>query len=95
VNALDSATRKALQQFYPQIETVRLEDYKVRVLDDHHGTGANVRVWIRSGDNLRTWNTVGCSTNVIEASWLALADSLTYALVVPAATTQPADVVVV
>lgn len=84
VNALDRATRKALQELYPQIASVRLEDYKVRVLDDHHGTGAKVRVWIRSGDQHRTWNTVGSSTNVIEASWLALADSLVYALVVPA-----------
>jgi len=84
VNALDQATRKALQGFYPQISEVRLEDYKVRVLDDHHGTGAKVRVWIRSGDHQRSWSTVGCSTNIIEASWMALADSLTYPLVVPA-----------
>jgi len=84
VNALDQATRKALGAFYPQISDVRLEDYKVRVLDDHHGTGAKVRVWIRSGDHQRSWSTVGCSTNIIEASWMALADSLTYPLVVPA-----------
>lgn len=83
VNALDAATRKALQAFYPHIADVRLEDYKVRVLDDHHGTGAKVRVWIRSGDNFRSWSTVGCSTNIIEASWMALADSLTYPLVTP------------
>jgi 2-isopropylmalate synthase len=83
VNALDQATRKALLGFYPQISEVRLEDYKVRVLDDHHGTGAKVRVWIRSGDHQRSWSTVGCSTNIIEASWMALADSLTYPLVVP------------
>lgn len=83
VNALDTATRKALLGFYPQIADVELEDYKVRVLDDHHGTGAVVRVWIRSGDGHRSWQTVGSSPNVIAASWMALADSLTYSLVVP------------
>lgn len=81
VNALDRATRKALQEFYPEIAEVELEDYKVRVLDDHQGTGAKVRVWIRSGDAHGSWNTVGSSANIIEASWLALADSLTYPLV--------------
>jgi 2-isopropylmalate synthase len=89
VNALDKATRKALQEFYPQIAEVQLEDYKVRVLDDHHGTGAVVRVWIRSGDGHRSWQTVGSSPNVIAASWMALADSLTYPLVVPMK--EPAD----
>jgi 2-isopropylmalate synthase len=84
VNALDTATRKALLEFYPQINDVELEDYKVRVLDDHHGTEAVVRVWIRSGDGHRSWQTVGSSPNVIAASWMALADSLTYSLVVPA-----------
>jgi 2-isopropylmalate synthase len=84
VNALDTATRKALLEFYPQIADVELEDYKVRVLDDHHGTGAVVRVWIRSGDGSRSWQTVGSSPNVIAASWMALADSLAYPLVVPA-----------
>jgi 2-isopropylmalate synthase len=83
VNALDTATRKALLEFYPQIADVELEDYKVRVLDDHHGTGAVVRVWIRSGDGNRSWQTVGSSPNVIEASWMALADSLAYSLMVP------------
>jgi 2-isopropylmalate synthase len=83
VNALDTATRKALLEFYPQIADVELEDYKVRVLDDHHGTGAVVRVWIRSGDGVRSWQTVGSSPNVIAASWMALADSLSYPLVVP------------
>jgi 2-isopropylmalate synthase len=85
VNALDSATRKALLETYPEVVTVQLEDYKVRVLDDHHGTGAVVRVWIRSGDSRRSWQTVGSSPNVIEASWMALSDSLTYPLVVPTA----------
>jgi 2-isopropylmalate synthase len=90
VNALDTATRKALLEFYPQIANVELEDYKVRVLDDHHGTGAVVRVWIRSGDGNRSWQTVGSSPNVIEASWMALADSLSYPLMVPAA--DPAEI---
>ncbi len=90
VNALDLATRKALREFYPEISEVRLEDYKVRVLDDHHGTGAKVRVWIRSGDGDRTWSTVGSSTNVIDASWLALADSLAYPLVARLPVVRPA-----
>ncbi len=93
VNALDTATRKALLEFYPQIADVELEDYKVRVLDDHHGTGAVVRVWIRSGDGNRSWQTVGSSPNVIAASWMALADSLTYSLVVPARESAPASVI--
>lgn len=93
VNALDTATRKALLEFYPQIADVELEDYKVRVLDDHHGTGAVVRVWIRSGDGTRSWQTVGSSPNVIAASWMALADSLTYSLVVPAREQTPAPAV--
>ena len=84
VNALDTATRKALLEFYPEIADVQLEDYKVRVLDDHQGTGAIVRVWIRSGDSQRSWQTVGSSPNIIAASWMALADSLAYPLVVPA-----------
>ena len=81
VNALDGAMRKALAGRFPALDTVSLQDYKVRVLDDHNGTGAMVRVWIRSGDGLRTWNTVGASSNVIEASWLALVDSLMWPLV--------------
>jgi 2-isopropylmalate synthase len=84
VNALDTATRKALMELYPEIANVHLEDYKVRVLDDHQGTGSIVRVWIRSGDSQRSWQTVGSSPNIIAASWMALADSLAYPLVVPA-----------
>jgi 2-isopropylmalate synthase len=83
VNALDTATRKALIEFYPQIANVELEDYKVRVLDNHQGTGSVVRVWIRSGDGVRSWQTVGSSPNVIAASWMALADGLAYPLIVP------------
>ena len=78
VNALDAALRKALLQFYPSVAAVRLVDYKVRILEEDHGTGSRVRVLLESGDGEREWHTVGCSTNIIEASWVALADSLEY-----------------
>ena len=78
VNALDHALRKALLRFYPSLEEVRLVDYKVRVVDEMHSTGAVVRVLIESTDGSNTWSTVGSSTNIIEASWMALADSLEY-----------------
>ena len=78
VNALDAAMRKALLFFYPDIEVVRLVDYKVRVIEGVGGTDARVRVLIESTDGEHEWNTVGSSTNIIEASWLALADSLEY-----------------
>lgn len=78
VNALDYALRKALMQFYPSLEAVKLVDYKVRVVDQGHDTSAVVRVLIESTDGAHTWNTVGASTNIIEASWMALADGLEY-----------------
>ena len=78
VNALDNAIRKAILQFYPSLEVVRLVDFKVRVVDQGTGTGAVVRVLIESTDGERVWSTVGSSGNVIEASWMALADSLEY-----------------
>ncbi|GAB6099902.1 citramalate synthase [Halanaerocella petrolearia] len=78
VNALDSALRKALVRFYPCLEEIHLIDYKVRVLDDNDGTEAKVRVLIESGDGHNTWGTVGASTNIIEASWQALVDSIEY-----------------
>ncbi|MBI2953329.1 MAG: citramalate synthase [Chloroflexi bacterium] len=81
VNALDAALRKALLQYYPTLGTVRLVDYKVRVLEDSEGTASTVRVSIESSDGEHTWNTVGSSTNIIEASWWALSDSLEYPLV--------------
>ena len=81
VNSLDNALRKALLQFYPNLETVRLVDYKVRVVDQSSSTGAIVRVLIESTDGRKTWNTVGSSENVIEASWIALSDSMEYWLV--------------
>ncbi len=80
VNALDAAVRKALQPFYPGLADVRLVDYKVRILDGGAGTAAQTRVLIDSADGRQTWSTVGSSTNIIEASWQALADSLEYAL---------------
>ncbi len=80
VNALDSALRKALTKFYPQIQDVQLLDYKVRVLGSGEGTGAQVRVLIESGDGVDRWGTVGVSHNVIEASWQALCDSIDYKL---------------
>ncbi|MCJ7509802.1 MAG: citramalate synthase, partial [Dehalococcoidia bacterium] len=81
VNALDAAVRKALVQFYPTLEAVKLVDYKVRIIDSAGGTGAYVRVLIESTDGERVWTTVGSSTDIIEASWLALADSLEWWLV--------------
>jgi 2-isopropylmalate synthase len=80
VNALDNALRKALVKFYPSLRDVKLEDFKVRVLDGRVGTAAKVRVLIESSDGVERWGTVGVSTNVIEASWLALVDSLKYKL---------------
>jgi 2-isopropylmalate synthase len=80
VSALDAAIRKALLQFYPRLATVHLVDYKVRVLDGNDGTGAVVRVSIETSDGQSSWGTVGSSPNIIEASWLALADGLEYAL---------------
>jgi len=80
VNALDRALRKALGKFYPEVEQVRLHDYKVRVLGNQEGTEAIVRVLIESGDEHARWGTVGVSHNVIEASWQALVDSMDYKL---------------
>ena len=76
VNALDMALRKALLQFYPSLKQVKLVDYKVRILEESTGTESQVRVLIESSDGTDEWHTVGGSTNIIEASWLALADSL-------------------
>src|SRR5205814_9105641 len=75
-NALDAAVRKALSQWYPQINDIRLVDYKVRIIDSSSGSGASVRVLIESSDAEQTWQTVGASTDIIEASWLALNDAL-------------------
>ncbi|QQE77581.1 citramalate synthase [Alicyclobacillus sp. SO9] len=80
VNALDKALRKAMQPFYPVIETMHLTDYKVRVLEEKDGTAGKVRVIIESTNGHDVWRTVGVSENIIEASWEALTDSLTYFL---------------
>ncbi len=78
VNALDQALRKALIQFYPDLTVVELTDYKVRILEETAGTASQVRVLIESSDGKEHWRTVGSSANIIEASWLALADSIEY-----------------
>jgi 2-isopropylmalate synthase len=76
VNALDLALRKALLPFYPEIAGVSLVDYKVRILDGHDATAAKTRVLIVSTDGENSWGTVGVSDSIIEASWLALVDSI-------------------
>ena len=80
VNALDRALRKALERFYPVLTEVRLIDYKVRVIDGKDATAAKVRVLIRSTDGTHTWTTIGVSGNIIEASLMALIDSIEYKL---------------
>lgn len=81
VNALDKAIRKALEVFYPELKQARLVDYKVRVLDSESATEAKVRVLIESTDGIDTWSTVGVSRDVIQASWIALVDSIEYKLI--------------
>ncbi|MFN2487618.1 MAG: citramalate synthase [Acidimicrobiia bacterium] len=80
VNALDEALRMALRDFYPEIDQLRLTDYRVRVLDSSDGTGARVRVLIETSDGDRSWSTIGVHDNVIEASWEALVDGLVIGL---------------
>lgn len=80
VHALDIALRKALEVFYPVVSQVRLFDYKVRVMETKVGTAAKVRVLIESTDGEHTWTTVGLSSDILEASWQALRDSLEYKL---------------
>lgn len=80
VNALDKAMRQALAPFYPGIKDIKLVDYKVRVLDSNQATAAKVRVLIESTDLQDNWTTIGVSTDIIEASWLALKDALEYKL---------------
>ena len=81
VNALDRALRKALLQVFPSLARVKLIDYKVRILEESTGTESQIRVLIESSDGVDDWRTVGGSSNIIEASWLALADSLEYWLI--------------
>jgi 2-isopropylmalate synthase len=84
VNALDKALRAAIGARHPHLADIELTNYKVRILDENHGTGAVTRVLLDSTDGLREWGTIGVSENIIEASWEALVDSLAYAF-------QPAD----
>lgn len=80
VHALDCAVKKALSKFYPQLQHVHLKDYKVRVLEPRDATASKVRVLIESSDGTRTWSNVGVSKDIIEASWIALVDSIEYKL---------------
>jgi 2-isopropylmalate synthase len=80
VNALDAALRKALSPRFPALDDVSLHDYKVRILNGDAGTAATTRVLVESGRGTKRWTTVGCSSNIIEASLLALVDSLEYAI---------------
>jgi len=80
VNALDAALRKALNGTYPNLNDMRLVDYRVRVVNSEAGTAARIRVVIESADSHQIWGTVGVSENIIEASWMALVDAVEYKL---------------
>jgi 2-isopropylmalate synthase len=80
VNALDAALRKALLPMYPHLAKFDLADYKVHILDGDHGTAATTRVVIDMQNETGRWSTVGASANIIEASWMALADAVEYGL---------------
>jgi 2-isopropylmalate synthase len=80
VNALDNALRQALAEAFPRLGEFELTDYKVRILQGKHGTDAITRVLVETSDGQREWTTVGVHANVIEASWLALADAVRYGL---------------
>jgi 2-isopropylmalate synthase len=94
VNALDRALRDAIADLYPRLRDIDLVNYKVRIIDEHKGTGAVTRVLIDASDGDATWGTIGVSENIIEASWEALVDSLEYAMQgragpAPASGTEP------
>jgi 2-isopropylmalate synthase len=80
VNAMDAALRKVLLPFYPQLESMHLIDFKVRVVNGEAGTAARIRVNIESSDGQDTWRTIGVSENIIQASWHALVDAVEYKL---------------
>ncbi len=84
VHALDGALRNALERFYPAVAHIRLTDFKVRVLDSKSATAAKVRVLIESTDGEEAWSTIGVSSDLIEASWIALVDSFEYKLIMDA-----------
>ncbi len=77
---MDAALRKVLLPFYPELDAMRLVDFKVRVVNAQAGTAAHIRVNIESSDEHTTWRTIGVSENIIEASWLALVDAFEYKL---------------
>ena len=80
VNALDKALRMAIERKFPEVDDIRLVNYKVRILDEDKGTAANTRVLIDTSDGRETWGSVGVGVNVVEASWQALVDSISYGL---------------
>jgi 2-isopropylmalate synthase len=82
VDALDAALRKALVGRYPEVKELHLVDYKVRILDGAAGTAATTRVLVDTQHGTRRWSTVGASTNIIDASWRALADAIEYGLTI-------------
>ncbi len=91
VNALDRALRDAIADMYPRLRDIDLVNYKVRIIDEHKGTGAVTRVLIDASDGDETWGTIGVSENIIEASWEALVDSLEFALQAQAVAEEPPD----
>jgi 2-isopropylmalate synthase len=91
VNALDRALRDAIADMYPRLREIDLVNYKVRIVDEHKGTGAVTRVLIDASDGDETWGTIGVSENIIEASWEALVDSLEYALQARAVAEEPPE----
>jgi 2-isopropylmalate synthase len=80
VNALDAALRQAIGQAFPEVAKLELIDYKVRILDQGHGTDAVIRVLIETADETSSWVTVGVGHNIVEASWRALVDGVTFGL---------------
>src|SRR5205085_12626401 len=88
VSALDAALRKALEPAFPGVRDIQLVDYKVRILDGRDGTSATTRVLIDSSDGARSWSTAGASSNILDASWQALVDSIEYGLVGVAAAAE-------
>jgi 2-isopropylmalate synthase len=91
VNALDKALRGAIIDRHPHLADIELTNYKVRILDEHHGTGAVTRVLLDSSDGEREWGSIGVSENIIEASWEALVDSLEYAFQPREESTAPSE----
>ncbi len=91
VNALDRALRAAILDRHPHLADIELTNYKVRIQDEHHGTGAVTRVLLDSSDGEREWGSIGVSENIIEASWEALVDSLEYAFQPREESTSPSE----